>query len=147
MLRPDPETEFLAFSLPDAISSSLAGLRTLIVRSHLAALPYAAEGADMAVIATRTEVDVIPTGTLLRAGNQVRVSCLLTDANDGTLVWSQTTQAALQDLFKLQDQLARCIVDSLSLPLTSGERQALQQDVPNSPHAYELFLRANQVAT
>src|SRR5262249_34811020 len=85
-------------------------------------------------------------GTLMRAGNEVRVTTQLTDTSTGTLLWSQTAQAAVDDLFRVQDHLTQVIVTSLSLPLTSGERQMLKRDVPASAAAYEYYLRGNQLS-
>src|SRR5438552_1343908 len=93
MLRPDPDTEFLAFSLPDALTSSLGGLASLVVRSSMAAARFAGETADPNKIGAEADVDVIVSGTLLRAGEEVRVSAQLTDASHGTLLWSDTAQA------------------------------------------------------
>jgi hypothetical protein len=84
------------------------------------------------------------TGTLLRAGDQVRVSAQLVEASSGTMLWSKTVQAAMRDLFEVQDQLARAIVESLAIPLSSGEKRRLSHDLPASARAYEFYLRANQ---
>jgi serine/threonine protein kinase len=62
-LRPDPETDFLAFSLPDAIAASLTGLSSLVVRSSLAAARFAASTPDLKEIAKEADVDVVLTGT------------------------------------------------------------------------------------
>jgi tetratricopeptide (TPR) repeat protein len=86
------------------------------------------------------------TGTLLRAGTDIRVSTQLTDASAGTLLWAHTAQAPVGDVFGVQDQLARHIVDSLSLPLTARERRMLRRDMPSSTRAYEYFLRGNQLS-
>ena len=145
ILRSDPETDFLAFSLPDAITSSLSGLDSLIVRSSLAASRFGGETQDLKAIAEEADVDIVLTGTLLRAGEQLRVSTQLVEVPDGTLVWSQTAQLSLGDLFKLQDDLASRVVESLSLPLTTRGHRMLK-DVPASARAYELYLRANQLA-
>ena len=67
------------------------------------------------------------TGTLLRAGAQVRVATQLVEAPGGRLLWSQTTQVTLNDVFQLQDDLTRQIVESLSLPLSARERRMLSQ--------------------
>jgi DNA-binding winged helix-turn-helix (wHTH) protein/tetratricopeptide (TPR) repeat protein len=157
MLRPDPEIDFLAFSLPDAVTSSLSGLASLVVRSSMAASRFAAagagtgagmgEGLDPKAIAREADVDVIVTGTLLRAGNQVRVAAQLTDASSGTLLWSNSAQAPVGEIFQVQDDLTHAIVASLSLPLTVREQQMLDHDVPASAKAYEYFLRANQLST
>jgi serine/threonine protein kinase len=147
MLRADPDLDFLSFSLPDAVVSSLAGLQSLVVRSTLAGAKYAnADTIDLKAIATELGVDAVLTGTLLRAGDQVRVSAQLVEAASGTMLWSKTVQATMRDLFDVQDQLARAIVDSLSIPLSSGEKHRLTHDLPTSARAYEFYLRANQVS-
>jgi serine/threonine protein kinase/tetratricopeptide (TPR) repeat protein len=146
MLRPDSDLDFLSFSLPDAVVSSLAGLQSLVVRSTLAGARYAAaDTIDLKAIAADLGVDVVLTGTLLRAGDQVRVSAQLIEAATGTMLWSKTVQATMRDLFEVQDQLARAIVDSLSIPLSSGEKQRLTNDLPASARAYEFYLRGNQI--
>jgi serine/threonine protein kinase len=147
MLRQDADLDFLSFSLPDAVVSSLAGIQSLVVRSTLTGAKYAnAETIDLKAIATELGVDAVLTGTLLRAGDQVRVSAQLIEAASGTMLWSKTVQATMRDLFDVQDQLARAIVDSLSIPLSSGEKRRLTSDLPASARAYEFYLRANQVS-
>jgi TolB-like protein len=146
LLRSDPETDFLAFSLPDAVTASLGGLKSLVVRSSMAASRFVGDAADPKKIGTEADVDVIVSGTLMRAGGDVRVTTQLTDASSGTLLWSQTAQAAVDDLFRVQDRLTQEIVTSLSLPLSSGEQQMLKRDVPANAAAYEYFLRGNQLS-
>jgi serine/threonine protein kinase len=135
VLRPDPETDFLAFSLPDAITSSLSGLESLIVRSSLAAARFASEVPDLKTIAVEADVDVVLTGTLLTSGGQLRVSTQLMETPSGALIWSKTSHVALRDIFQLQDDLVNRIVESLSLPLTAREHRRLKHDVPTSPTA------------
>src|SRR5262249_43065090 len=133
VLRPDPETDFLAFSLADAITSGLSGLQSLVVRSSLAATRFASDAPDLRVIATEAEVDAVLVGTLLRAGDQLRVSSQLVEAPGATVLWSNTAQVPVGDLFRLQDELTGKIVEALSVPLTTRERKMLKQDVPSSP--------------
>ncbi len=145
ILRPDAETDFLAFSLPDAITSSLGVLDSLVVRSSAAAGRFAGEAPDLKRIATEADVDAVLTGTLLRGGDQLRVSTQLVEAPSGAVIWSQTSQTALRDIFQLQDELVERIVGSLKLPLTTREHRLLKHDVPASSAAYEYYLRANQL--
>ena len=70
----------------------------------------------------------------------------LTDASNGTLLWSHAAQMPVGDVFTVQDELTQRIVASLSLPLTASEQHLLQRDVPASPQAYEYFLRGNQLS-
>ena len=144
ILRQDPETDFLSVSLADAISCSLSGFESLVVRSSVTAARFNSDAPDLAAIASQAEVDVVLTGTMLRAGDRLRVNAQLVEAPGGTLISSQTAQMPLEDVFQLQDELARRIVESLALPLTSREGDGPRRDVPASPAAYEYFLRANQ---
>jgi TolB-like protein len=144
VLRSDPDTDFLAFSIPDAVGNALAGLQSLVVRSTAAGARYAGDVLDLNRIAREAEVDVVLTGSLVRAGNRIRVSTQLIEAPSGTLLWSHAPQVSLQDLFQLQDEVVQGIVDSLSLSLTARERRLLKHDVPASAKAYEFYLRANQ---
>ena len=143
-LRPDPDTDFLAFSLPDAISTSLSGLPSLVVRSSATAARFATGPADLKTIAAEADVDRVLTGTLLRSGDQLRVSTQLVEAPGGTLVCSHTAQGAVGDLFALQDDMSRRIVEALALPL-AGSPSATRRDVPRSARAYEFYLRANEI--
>jgi eukaryotic-like serine/threonine-protein kinase len=145
VLRADAETDFLAFSLPDAIASSLAGLRSLGVRSTAGAARFISGEIDFARIGAEAHVDLVMTGTLLRAGDAIRVTTQLVGAPGGEVLWSHTAQGTLRDVFQLQDDLVQRIVGSLSLPLTAREQQLLKHDVPASPTAYEFYLRANEL--
>ena len=145
VLRPDPETDFLAFSLADAITTSLAGIGSLIVRSSATAARFATEAPDLKALSVEADVDRVVMGTLLRSGDQLRAATQLVEAPEGTLVTSHTVQAPLGDLFQMQDDIARRVVEGLALPLT-GEPVSASGDVPHNPRAYELYLRANELA-
>lgn len=147
MLKADPELDFLGFSLPDALTAELSSFNSLIVRSSLLAARFAGDAPDLQRIGREAQVDFVVSGTLLRAGDQLRVSAQLSDASAGTLIWSHTAQAPVGDLFQLQDLLVARIIESLSLPLTTAEQRLRRHDVPATPRAYELYLRGNQVNT
>jgi len=146
MLRPDAETEFLAIGLPDALTASLAGPTSLVVRSSSTAARFVGAAADPKLVAREADVDVVVTGTLLRAGTDVRVTTQLTDATTGTVLWSHTAQVSLGDLFRVQDELAQRILDSLAMPLAAREQRGVHRDVPATAAAYEYFLRGNQLS-
>jgi serine/threonine protein kinase len=142
LLRPDPDTEFLAYGLPDAITASLSAHEGISIRSPLAASKFASDAPDLRAIAEQLDVDHVLTGTLLRSQDQLRVSVQLIEAPNGRVAWSHGAQATLGDLFQLQDTLTHGIVNALPV----GSRAARQIDVPNTSRAYELYLRANQLA-
>ena len=143
LLRPDADTDFLGFSLADAISTTLSSLDSLIVRSSLAATRFGAAELDLKRLGAEAEVDAVLVGTLLRAGPQLRVSAQLLGVPDGTIIWSDRIDVRADDLIRIQDELSERIVDSLSLPLASRDQHLLRRDVPANAKAYELYLRGN----
>ena len=146
VLRPDADVDFLAFGLSDALTTSLSGLSSLVVRSSLAAAGLTGDTVDLAQIAAKADVDAVLTGSLLRAGDQLRVTTQLVEVPGGTVRWSQQTTVRLGDIFQLQDALTSRIVDSLAVPLSAREERILKRDVPATAKAYEYYLRANQIA-
>jgi TolB-like protein len=143
VLRPDAGTEFLAYSLPEAITTSLAGLENLVVRSSIVASRYSPEAADLQAIAKEAEVDVVLTGALLTIGEQLRLTTQLTAAPSGTLLWSHTSQATTRELLELHDDLVKRVVSSIVPSLTPREQESLQQDRMANPTAYQFYLQAN----
>jgi len=146
ILRPDPETDFLALSLPDAIATSLSGTGSLVVRSSATAARFGGQDLpDLKSLASDADVDRVVMGTLLRSGEQLRAAVQLVEAPGGTLLTAHTVQSSLGDLFNLQDDIARRVVEALSLPLTGAVPSSVV-DAPVGARAYELYLRANELA-
>src|SRR5262245_11532175 len=141
VLRPDPETDFLAFSLPDAIAMSLSNNGSLILRSNAVAARFAGETPDLKALAADADVDRVVMGTLVRAGDQLRAAAQLVEAPSGTLLTSHTVQSSLGDLFQIQDDIAKRVADALSLPLIGATTPAPRPD----GRAYELYLRGNEL--
>ncbi len=142
ILRSDPETDFLAFAIPEAITTTLAGVGSLIVRSSAAAAGLV--DLDPKKLAETADVDVALTGTLLRAGEQIRITSQLVELPGGAVIWSQTSQTAMSDVFELQDRLTQKILGSLELPLSEREAKLVRRDVPANSRAHEFYLRAGQ---
>ncbi|HXK07442.1 MAG TPA: winged helix-turn-helix domain-containing protein [Verrucomicrobiae bacterium] len=136
---------FLEHSLPEAISASLAGVRSLTVRSSLLAARLAEGNPDPRQIAREADVDMVLAGTILCEGDQVQVTAELIHAPSGTLAGSYVCNTRLDNLIEVQDSLVRGIVDVLGPRLTERERRVLAHNVPASARAYEFYLRANHV--
>ena len=102
---------------------------------------------DLTAIATRAQRGCRADRHAVRVGEQLRVGCAARrGSSGGGLIWSDTSQVSVGDLFRLQDDLSRRIVESLALPFSGRERRALGHDVPASAKAYEFYLRANQLS-
>jgi adenylate cyclase len=142
-LRPDPDIDFLSFSLADAVAQSLTSISSIGVRSVLAAAPFSVPAPDLTALAQKLDVSLALFGTILKAGGRCRVSAQLLEVPSGQLLCAHTSEASADDVFSLQDALTHQIVQELHLPLDKG---ASRVDVPASADAYELFLRGNQAA-
>jgi TolB-like protein len=147
ILRARPDADFLAFSIPDAIAATLAERPTLAVRSPLAARRHGGADADLAVLAQAMGARVALTGTLTCIDERVAVRLQLLEIPAGTVLWSDSRVATLEELFDLQDavaaHVARALLGSMGVvtPGLSAER-----DVPKNAGAYAFYLRANQLA-
>ena len=144
MLRADAEIDFLANAMPEAITTSLAAIRSLIIRSPMVAAKFVADAMDLKRLAIEADVDVVVTGTLLRAGEQIRVTAQLVEVPGGTVVSSVSSQATMSGIFDLQDLLTQRIIDALDLPRTEQSSATMRRDVPATPLAHEFYLRAGQ---
>jgi serine/threonine protein kinase len=144
ILRPNEDIDFLAYSLPEAITVSLAGLDNLVVRSSVVASRYAGGALDLQQIAKEAEVDVVLSGALLNVGEQLRITTQLTEVPSGTLIWSHSSQATIRELLELHDDLVRRVIESVLPSLSVQEHESLQLDRPASPTVYQLYLQANE---
>ncbi len=144
LLRPDPDSDFLAHSLPEAIATSLANIESLIVRSSAVAARFAGSSPDLKALGREAGVDRVILGTLLRSGDQVRASAQLVEVPGGTLLASHTIESSTKDLLELHDELSRRVVEALSSPLLKAAAPDI--DTPRDPHAFEFYLRANDLA-
>jgi len=147
ILRQHETADFLSISLPDAITTSLAAVDSLVVRSTVIASRFTdSPSLDIKAVGEQAQVDAILTGTILSDGEKLRVNTQLVEAPSGAVLWSNASQVSVRNIFQLQDELVDGIVDSLALPLSTGEQRALKHDAPMSATAYEWYLRANQIA-
>jgi serine/threonine protein kinase/tetratricopeptide (TPR) repeat protein len=137
LLKRDPDIDYLGPSLADALVSSLSGLESLVVRSSLKTVRYANAVPDLEVIASELAVDVVLSGSILRAQNQVRVSAELVSVPAGDIWWSQTTHVPLDAVIDLHDELARRVI--ASLPLTTEDRNYRPRAAGNAK-AFDLYL-------
>jgi eukaryotic-like serine/threonine-protein kinase len=145
LVHGDERIDFLGRSLPEAVSASLAGLRSMTVRSSMMAARFADGQPDPRLIAQEAEVDLLLAGTIVCGEDELRINAELVQAPTGTLLASYACQTRRDNIIEAQDSLVRRIVEVLMLRLTERERRALSHDVPASARAYEFYLRANHL--
>jgi serine/threonine protein kinase len=143
-LKSDEQTDFLTYALPEAISNSLSAMDNLIIRSSVLAARFEGQP-DPKRVALEADVDAFLTGSLVRAGDRFRLTCQLVEAPSGSVIWSESANSSMRDLFTIQDELCERILQSLQFPLDERQRRTSHRDVPATARAYEYYLRANQI--
>jgi len=140
-LSRDPEQEYFAEGLTEALITTLAKIGELRVVSRTSAMQYKGVRKPLSEIAKELGVDVIVEGTVLRAGQRVRITAQLIDAARELHLWAESYERDLSDVLVLQSDLAQAIAKEIRIKLTPQEEQHLAQSRPVNPDAYEAYLK------
>src|SRR2546429_6083930 len=140
-LSRDPEQEYFAEGLTEALITTLAKIGELRVVSRTTAMLYKDVHKPLREIARELEVDAIVEGTVLRAGQRVRITAQLIDAANETHLWAESYERHLRDVLHLQAEVAEAIAKQVQVKLTPQERAQLAQTQPVNPDAYEAYLK------
>ncbi|MBX7220593.1 MAG: protein kinase [Blastocatellia bacterium] len=140
--RPDTQTDFLSFSLADAVITRLGYVKTLVVRPSSYVEKYRNQSPDPQKIAEELKVDTLLTATYLKDGNDLRITAQLIDLRTNTGIWQDTIDIKYDKLLTIQDRVAEHIIGGLKLNLSTDETAKLKREMPGDPLAYEYFLRS-----
>jgi len=144
-LSADPETEYFGDAMAEEILNALAKVTALRVASRTSSFAFKGRNEDIAEIARKLRASAVLEGSVRRAGNRIRVTAQLIDAEEGFHLWSERYDRELADVFAIQDEIASRIVESLQVVLTEQERRAMPVDRADV-RAYEYYLRGRQLA-
>jgi DNA-binding winged helix-turn-helix (wHTH) protein/TolB-like protein len=140
-LRHDPETEFLGFSLADAIISRLGYVHALTIRPSYAIQKYRGDTLDLPQVAKALSVDTLLTGSFVREGDNLRVSYQLVDVRSDRLLRHGMIDLKYQNLLNVQDEVSAEVISALALTLSPSESAQLKSEQSIPPAAYEYYLR------
>jgi non-specific serine/threonine protein kinase len=141
-LGADAQDDYFANGLTEEVTIALAKVRTLRVTSRRSAAAFRNTGAGAKAIGRELGVRYLVEGSVRRAGNRLRLSAQLIDAPQDVHRWTGTYDGTIEDVFSVQEQMARKIVQALGLRLTAHEDQQLSERAINNVAAYECYLRA-----
>jgi tetratricopeptide (TPR) repeat protein len=127
--------------MTDALITDLAQISALRVISRTSVMVYQGARKPLPQIARELNVDAVVEGTVLRAGDQVRITAQLIDASTDKHIWSQSYQGELRDTLALQDRVARSIAEQIKINVTPQEQAALKSVRVVNPEAYESYLK------
>jgi serine/threonine protein kinase/tetratricopeptide (TPR) repeat protein len=138
-LNADSEGDFFADGIAEDIIDALTHLDGLRVIPRTSAFAFKGKHYDLRSIAATLRVETVLQGSVRRSGNRLRVTAQLIDASDGFQLWSERYERDLNDVFAIQDEIAKAIALRLRVMLADPERRLIQPPT-DSLAAYELFL-------
>jgi TolB-like protein/DNA-binding winged helix-turn-helix (wHTH) protein/Flp pilus assembly protein TadD len=140
-LSNDASQDYFADGMTDELISDLGQISELRVISRTSVMAYKHARKPLPQIARELNVDAIVEGTVLRSGDQVRITAQLIDATADKHLWSQSYEGELKDTLALQNQVARAIADQIRINLNPQEEVALKIAKVVNPEAYESYLK------
>lgn len=142
-LSGDPARDYFSDGMSEELLNLLARVPGLQVAARTSAFAYKGRNVDVRQVGRELGVETVLEGSVRQAGDKVRITAQLIDAETGFHLWSETYDRELKDIFLVQDEIARTIVDRLRIQLAPGEQQLAQRDRPPTQNmeAYQLYLQ------
>jgi adenylate cyclase len=140
----DAEQEYFSDGISEDITTDLSKVSALAVIARNTAFQFKGRSVDVCDVANRLCVSHVLEGSVRKAGNRVRINAQLIDGASGDHVWAERYDRDLTDIFAIQDELSKAIVEALKIKLLPGERAAIEHRGTNDVAAYNLYLLARQ---
>jgi len=140
-LKQDPATDFLGFSLADAVITKLSYVSALTLRPSSSIDKYRNQIIDPKRVAADLNVDTLLTGSFIKDGDDLRITTQLIDVKPDKILWQDTIDLKYDKLLTVQDRVSQQIIKGLELHLSPAEAANLKPDNPINSQAYELYLR------
>jgi TolB-like protein/Tfp pilus assembly protein PilF len=135
-LSPDKEDEYFSDGLAEEILNALSQVDGLQVAARSSSFSFKGKGVEISEIASKLRVANVLEGSVRRAGNRIRVTVQLVDPNTGFHLWSERYDRQVEDIFDVQDEIARSIAERFKITLAGGPARSTQ-----NLEAYELYLK------
>ena len=140
-LSNDPEEEYFADGMTDVLIADLAQISSLRVISRTSVMQLKGTKKSLAEIARQLNVDGVIEGSVLRSGDQVRITAELVDTSTDRHLWARTYDRKVGDVLTLQSEVARAIAGEIQAHITPEESGRLSRKRTVSPPALEAYLK------
>lgn len=137
----DPDQNYFAQGMTDALISEMSKVGALRVISRTSVMQYKGSNKTIAQIAQDLNVDAILEGSVMRIGNEVRITTELVDARHDRTLWGKNYEGDLSDVIALQSDVAQAVVREIKITLTPQEKVVLAKTQKVSPAVYDTYLR------
>ena len=141
----DPEQEYFADGITEDVITDLSKVSGLLVIARNSSFAYKGKTVDIRVVARELGVRSVLEGSIRRAGNRVRITAQLIDAETGGHLWADRFDRELSDVFAVQDEVTRRIVDALKIKLSPSEAAMLDAVKTTNSKAHDSFLLGREV--
>jgi len=135
-LSAEKESEYFSDGLAEEILNALSQVEELSVAARSSSFSFKGKATGAGEIARRLHVAHVLEGSVRRAGERLRITVQLVDARNGFQLWSERYDRNMQDIFEVQDEIARAIAERLRVTFATGIRRGTE-----NLEAYELYLR------
>ena len=140
-LSADPEADYFSDGLTDELFSRLSQVSEIELVSRWSSTQFKGQKMDPIIIGARIGARYLVGGTVRKHNESVRIAVQLVDVSTNRQIWSNTYKGELADIFDIQEQVAKQIVEALKLKLTFPEKVSLTKRSTVNAQAYDLFLR------
>ncbi len=140
----DKGNEFFSDGLSEELLNVLAQVDGLRVAARTSSFSFKGSNEDLRDVARQLGVEHVLEGSVRKSGNRIRATAQLIKADDGFHLWSETFDYEIDDIFKIQDEIALAVVDALKVNLLGEERERLTRRATTSVEAHNLYLRGRQ---
>jgi len=141
----DPEQEYFSDGISEDIITDLSKIAGLTVIARNSSFTYKGRPVDVRTVGRELGVGSVLEGSIRRAGQRVRITAQLIDAENGAHLWADRYDRDLTDIFEVQDDVTHRIVDALKVTLSPTEKAQRSEAKASDMEAYELSLRAREV--
>ncbi|HKY61484.1 MAG TPA: adenylate/guanylate cyclase domain-containing protein [Gemmatimonadota bacterium] len=137
----DPENEYFSDGISEELINLLTKLPQLQVSARTSSFAFKNKDVNVRTIARELGVKTVLEGSVRRAGKRIRITAQLIDSENGFHLWSETYDRELEDIFAVQDEIARSIVDALEITLSPKQEKVIEQVPTTDVKAYDCYLR------
>jgi serine/threonine protein kinase/tetratricopeptide (TPR) repeat protein len=141
----DPEQEYFADGMTEAVIADLAKIKALKVISRTSVMPYKNSKKSMREIASELQADAVIEGSVMRSADRVRITVQLIDASSDQHLWAESYERELKNVFALQGEVAQAIAQQVRVVITPQEQARLVKKRPVDPEVYELYLKGRHI--
>jgi adenylate cyclase len=138
----DAEQEYFSDGITEDITTDLSKISALSVTARNTAFTLKGQAVDVRDVARKLGVHHVLEGSVRKSGSRVRITAQLIDGITGDHVWAERYDRELTDIFAIQDEISKSIVDALKVQLHPEEAKAIEHRGTTSVEAYNLYLMA-----